>query len=72
MIQRKIAAVVVNNKGEVLPYTVRSTKEQCEEHANEFFGETVWSTIKSLGGRVAQCEINLLDSTDSQDRVQLS
>lgn len=61
MSRKTIAAVVVNDRGDILPYTVQPTKDQCEEHAAEFFGNEVWGKVKALGGRVAQCEITLLE-----------
>ena len=59
--EKQLAAVVVNDRGEILPYSAQATKERCEEHAKEFFGECVWDQVKALGGRVALCEIVLLD-----------
>lgn len=59
--QKTIAAVVVNDHGHILPYTAQATMEQCAERAVELFGEEVWESVKALGGRVAQCEIVLLD-----------
>ena len=57
----QICAVVVNNMGDILTYTVRSTKQQCEEHAIEFFGENVWNMLVKLGCKVVQCELKVLE-----------
>jgi len=60
MSQSKIlAAVVVNHKGDILPYTVSSTVQQCEEDAIERWGDT-WLKLTTLGAKVVQCEIVLL------------
>lgn len=57
----QLAAVVVNDQGTILPYTVQATKERCAEHAKELFGEGAREKVKTLGGHVAQCKIVLLD-----------
>lgn len=56
---KTIAAVVVNDFGHILPYTVQGTVEQCEEKAIERWGEPTWNRIKELGGKVVSCEIVL-------------
>lgn len=50
--QKTIAAVVVNDQGYILPYTVRSTMSQCEEFAIELWGEELWKKLQSLGAHV--------------------
>lgn len=52
---KRVCAVVVNNLGQILPWTCESTMEQAEERANrEFAG---WENLKKLGARVVQAEI---------------
>lgn len=53
---KKLAAVVVADNGCILPYTVDSTKEQCEEKAKQFFSEEVWEKLKSLGAKIVLLE----------------
>lgn len=60
----KIAAVVVNEKGDILPYTVQSTISQCEEKAIDLFGKNTWENLISIGARIVQCEIILLNEND--------
>lgn len=36
-------------------------KSVAKSMPRSFFGEDVWAKVKTLGGRVAQCEITLLD-----------
>lgn len=55
----QLAAVVVNDRGEILPYTVQSTREQCAEAAEAFWGTEVWNRLQTLGSRVVSCEIVL-------------
>lgn len=57
----KMAAVVVNDLGDILPYTVQGTISLCEEKAIEFFGQSTWEKLVSLGAKVVQCEIVLLN-----------
>ncbi len=59
--QRKIAAVVVNENGAILPYTTEGTKERCEEEAEKFYGKETWERMKKFGCQVKQCEIVLLE-----------
>ena len=58
---KTIAAVVINDNGHILPYTVQSTMSQCEEHAIERWGDSTWTKLQELGCRVVQCEIVLID-----------
>lgn len=52
-------AVVVNELGDILPYTMESTIEQCHEKAVQFWGEATWDTLQKLGAYVAPCTITL-------------
>jgi hypothetical protein len=57
-----IAAMVLSDKGELLPYTCQGTMEQCEEEApNVFAGEWTWNKLKELGAKVVQVEISTLE-----------
>jgi|19_taG_2_1085344.scaffolds.fasta_scaffold16977_5 hypothetical protein len=52
---KTIGAAVLNEYNEILPYTVRSTKQQCEEYAEMIF--PTWDKMKELGCKVIQVEI---------------
>lgn len=54
----RIAACVLNDQGVMLPYTARSTKEQVEEWAAEYYGPA-WNRLKELGCRVVQIRMIL-------------
>lgn len=56
---RRIAAVVVNDFGHILAYTVQSTMSQCEEEAIKRHGKERWELLKSKGAKIVQCEIVL-------------
>ena len=53
-----ICAVLVNDKGDILPYTCQPTKSQCEEFCQEFF--PAWEKMKELGCKIVQAEIKLI------------
>lgn len=53
-------SVVVTDSGQVLPYTARSTPEECEKNATQFWGKEVWQKMKSNGARIARCKISIL------------
>ncbi len=59
IMKRTIGGMIVNDKGELLPYTCRSTISQCEEAAekDEFFVPGAWEKMKELGAKVVQVEI---------------
>ena len=52
---KTIGAAVLNDFGELLPYTVRSTKQECEANAKILF--PAWEKMKELGCKVVQVEI---------------
>lgn len=56
---RTMACVVVNDKGDILPYTVQSTFQRCKEAAIERWGEDIWNRLVALGARIVECEITL-------------
>ena len=58
--QTRIAAVIVNDRGEILPSTTRATLQGCEEHAQASYGDPAWQRLKEMGCRVCPCEIVLL------------
>lgn len=58
---KRIAAVVINDLGDMLPYTCDTTMQACEENACERFGTVAWEQMKKLGAKVVQVEINTLD-----------
>ena len=56
---KRIAAMVLNDKGDLLPYTCQSTMEQCEEEAPKIL--LGWDAMKMLGAKVVQVEITTLE-----------
>jgi hypothetical protein len=52
---KTIGAAVLNEFDHLLPYTVRSTKQGCEENAEKIF--PAWKKMKELGCKVVQVEI---------------
>ena len=52
---KTIGAAVLNSLGELLSYTVRSTKQECEENAEKIF--PAWKRMKELGCKIVQVEI---------------
>lgn len=55
-----ICAVVVNDLGDILPYTCQATMDACEEWLQENM-PGAWPTMKRLGARVVQAELVILD-----------
>lgn len=53
-------AVVVNDRNEILTYTVQGTMSQCEEEAAKRW--PWWDKMKELGCRVQQAEITILQN----------
>ena len=53
----QLGGVVVNDQGEILPYTVQSTMSQTEELAIQLWGIETWNKLQELGAKVVQCEI---------------
>jgi len=58
---KTLAYVVVTGNDIILPYTVDSIKEQCEEKAKKFFSDKAWEKLKELGAKIVQCEIILTE-----------
>lgn len=56
---KRIAAMVMNDKGELLPYVCDSTKEQCEEKAASLF--STWDKMKELGAKVVQVQVEVIE-----------
>lgn len=56
---KRIAAVVMSDLGELLPYTCQSSMEQCEEEAPKVLA--AWDKMKELGAKVVQVEITTLE-----------
>lgn len=57
---KTIAAMVLSDRGELLPYTCQSTMSQCEEEAPKVLA--AWDKMKELGARVVQVEITTLEN----------
>ena len=58
MQSKTTCAVLVNDCGQILPYTCQPTMSQCEEFCKEFF--PAWERMKELGCKVVQAEIVLI------------
>lgn len=58
---KTIAAMVLNDKGDLLPYTCRHCMEACEEEMPEVFTPYGWEQMKVLGAKVVQVEISTLE-----------
>lgn len=56
---KRLAAMVLSDKGELLPYTCQSTMSQCEEEAPNVLA--AWEEMKKLGAKVVQVEISTLE-----------
>ena len=56
-----VAAVVVNDKNDILGYTVQATKEEVEVLAIEIWGVDTWEKLQAKGSRIANCEISLIE-----------
>lgn len=56
-------SVLINDKGEVLPYTCQSyasqVREWCDKHS------IGWEQLKSMGCRIAHCEITVVKILDN-------
>lgn len=59
MAKSKIAACVLNDQGDLLPYTCQSTKSQVEEWAAENL--LAWDKLKELGCKIVQVEIKVVE-----------
>lgn len=57
--KKTIGAAVINDMGRILAYTVKSTKQQCEEEAEKLFVD--WKKLKKLGAKIIQVEIIALE-----------
>lgn len=53
----RICAVVVNDHGDILPYTCQSTKQGTEEWAEKNLPG--WEEMKRLGAKVVQARLTL-------------
>lgn len=70
---KTIAAVVVNDIGQILPYSVQSTRAQTEARMMDIMGAQAWERAKLLGSRVEQCAIVLIDApSDDPDELALA
>lgn len=56
---KTIAAMVLSDRGELLPYTCQSTMSLCEEEAPNVL--VAWDKMKMLGAKVVQVEITTLE-----------
>ena len=58
---KMVCAVVVNDYGDILPYSCQATMQRCEEWAQEHL--LGWDTMKQLGARVVQAELAVAAKT---------
>jgi len=56
---KRIAAMVMNERGELLPHTCQGSMDACEEEAPKVLAG--WERMKELGFKVVQVEIRTLD-----------
>jgi hypothetical protein len=59
-----LAAMVMNEYGQLLTHTCRYCKSLCEEDAEKFYDELkpgLWAELKQLGAKVVQVEITVLE-----------
>lgn len=52
-----LAAMVKNNRGELLPYTCQGTQAQCEEEAMVRWSADTWYKLKKLGASVVAVNV---------------
>lgn len=65
------AAVVVNEIGQILPYSVQATRPQTEARMMDIMGDQAWQRAKLMGSRVEKCAI-VLSEAEQQDDGELS
>lgn len=53
----RTAAVVINDLGDLLAYSVADTMSACDKAAEKRHGAQAWRTMKARGARVVQCKI---------------
>lgn len=58
---RTVGGVIVNDRNEILLYTVASSSSQCEEEAIARWGEELWNKLKALGCKIVNCEVIVSD-----------
>lgn len=51
-------AVVLNDLGQLLPYTAQSSISLCEERAEERWGKEGWQKLKDLGAKIVTVEVS--------------
>jgi hypothetical protein len=61
---KRLGAMVLNDKGDLLLHTCRNSIQQCDEDADEYFTPSIWKKLKQLGCRVVSVEIDLLEIPD--------
>lgn len=64
----KLCAAVVNDLGELLPYTCKSTMDAVEESMQEVPG---WEKLKKLGSRVVQARLVTEDEHEAKEDAYL-
>lgn len=59
---KRVGACVLNDKNQLLLYTVQSTVSQCEEEAAKRW--PWWDKLKAMGCRIVQVEITYVPTAD--------
>jgi len=59
--ERRLAACIRNDRGQLLPYTVQGTQSQVEEWAQE---NLAWDKVKELGGKIISVYIVPIEDLD--------
>jgi hypothetical protein len=65
---RTSGSIVINDRGQMLLYTVESTHSRCEEKAQEIF--CAWDTMKARGARIVPVMILTLDEVPALDKPE--
>lgn len=59
---KRVAAMVLSDRGSLLPFTCQNTVSQCEEEAPSLLCE--WEKMKKNGAKIVQVEIRTMDEED--------
>lgn len=65
---KQTCAVVVNDRGHILPYTCKSTSGACEEYIRTIMPPGAWELLKARGARVVNATIEVDDTLLTRDK----
>lgn len=57
--KRVVCAVMVNDEGDILPYTCGFSKERCAEICQDIYGVEGWDRLKRLGSKIVQATLTV-------------